>query len=151
MDVKLTVANSGILTLLSSQSLPVDDLNDNSNITLFAASEKPGSASEVEDASSIVGVVGIERFDSAALLRSLATDPKVRGKGYGKKLVAFSENWSKQQGISKLYLLTTTADKFFTRLGYSPVSRDLAPPEIVSSEQFSSLCPGSAAFMMKEL
>ncbi len=154
IEIKPTAANSTIITLLRSQSLPVDDLSDNSCVTLFAARASSIGVENLEDNECdecIVGLVGIERFNTSALLRSLVTDPKVRGKGYAKELVTFSENWSKQQGISKLFLLTTTADKFFSRLGYTSITRELAPPEIARSEQFSNLCPGSAVFMMKEL
>jgi amino-acid N-acetyltransferase len=50
-----------------------------------------------------------------------------------------------------LYLLTTTADAFFRRLGYEQTARELAPPAIKATREFSSLCPSSSIFMVKQL
>jgi len=72
------------------------------------------------------------------LLRSLAVDASVRGRGCARALVAAAERYARGRGVRRIYLLTTTAAKFFERLGYGAVARD-------------ALCPSSSAFMAKNL
>jgi hypothetical protein len=47
--------------------------------------------------------------------------------------------------------LTIDAEKFFARLGYRTMARSDAPAAIQSTDEFSSLCPGSAVLMQKRL
>jgi mannose-6-phosphate isomerase-like protein (cupin superfamily) len=54
-------------------------------------------------------------------------------------------------GIERLYLLTTTAERFFTRLGFQRCGRSDAPPEIQATSQFRSVCPTSAVCMARDL
>ncbi|NTU97667.1 MAG: GNAT family N-acetyltransferase [Chlorobiaceae bacterium] len=44
-----------------------------------------------------------------ALRPSLAVREDARKSGYGRLLVGYAEDWASQQGITELYLLTTTA------------------------------------------
>ncbi len=67
------------------------------------------------------------------------------------KLVAKAEAWASEEGVNSLYLLTTTAARFFARLGYEVVPRSQAPSSIENSAQFAGLCPVSATFMCKTL
>ena len=97
------------------------------------------------------GIVGLEIFGSLALLRSLAVAEEVRGLGCGKALVAGAENYAKEKKVHALYLLTTTAEPFFARLGYSRADRNTAPEQIKRTKEFSALCPDSAACMVKKL
>jgi amino-acid N-acetyltransferase len=97
------------------------------------------------------GVVGLELFGAAALLRSLAVDAGARGFGSGRALVAAAELHARGSGADSIYLLTTTAAGFFERLGYTPVDRETAPPEIRGTREFGELCPASATFMVKRL
>lgn len=97
------------------------------------------------------GVVGLELCGETALLRSLAVEPTIRGRGCGKALVARAEAYARQRGVRQLYLLTTTAAEFFSRLGYKAIARDQAPEAIRATSEFSTLCPVSSAFMMKEV
>ncbi|MGD1906881.1 MAG: arsenic resistance N-acetyltransferase ArsN2 [Leptolyngbyaceae cyanobacterium] len=97
------------------------------------------------------GVIGLELYDSVALLRSLAVAAEVRGTGVGKALVAAAEDYAQTEGVQALYLLTTTAAEFFARLGYGLADRDSAPESIKATREFSGLCPSSATFMMKQL
>ena len=97
------------------------------------------------------GIVGIERFGSVALLRSLAVDESARGLGCAKALVLEIEKYAKVNEVSNLYLLTTTAEKFFIKIGYIPIERSLAPEAIRDTKEFSGLCPSSAVLMMKRL
>ena len=97
------------------------------------------------------GIVGLELYDSVALLRSLAVSSKCRGRGCGTALVAQAELFARSQGAREIYLLTNTAERFFERLGYALLLREAAPAAIQRTQEFSALCPSSSALMVKRL
>ncbi len=130
-----------LLELLANCDLPTSDLKSHHFENFLGC----GTAEDLK------GIVGLELFDSIALLRSLAVAEEVRGSGCGKALVKEVENYAIEKGVRKLYLLTTTAEGFFARLGYTLADRNGAPEEIKSTKEFSGLCPDSAAFMAKKL
>jgi amino-acid N-acetyltransferase len=98
-----------------------------------------------------LGIVGLEVERPYALLRSLVVDTSSRSSGLGSELLAQAERHAQASGVQTLYLLTTTAESFFAKRGYSRAPRTEAPPFINSSAEFASLCPASAAFMLKQL
>ena len=97
------------------------------------------------------GLVGLELFGHVALLRSLVVSPDTRSSGMGTALVRYAESYALSQGARTLFLLTTTAEGFFARLGYLHATRDAAPAAIRSTREFAGLCPASSAFMSKQL
>ena len=88
---------------------------------------------------------------SDALLRSVAVAKCARQNGLGRALVGIAERDAFAIGVSRLFLLTTTAAGYFTALGYERFDRRLAPGSLQSSSQFSLLCPASATCMTKNL
>lgn len=127
--------------LLESQGLPVSDITDE-HLEHFFFVGSDGSPT---------GLVGLELYGTDALLRSLVVGESARGKGLGSTLVEHAEQYATLQGVRSIYLLTTTAEAFFKRLGYERTDRSLVPPSIKETRQFASLCPASSAFMMKTL
>lgn len=103
------------------------------------------------DQQGLEGIVGLEIDGQVGLLRSLAVRSDRRGSGLGAALVAEVERVATEQGITALYLLTTTAEPFFGRRGYCRTPRESAPSEIRATTEFSQICPSSAAFMCKAL
>lgn len=103
------------------------------------------------DSLTVSGAVGFEPYGSAALLRSLVVAPTQRGGGHGNALVGAVEARAHKFGVAELYLLTTTADAFFSRLGYAKIARDTAPAALQSTTEFATLCPASATCMHKSL
>ena len=99
----------------------------------------------------IVGVVGLEVLASCALLRSLAIDPSYRGEGLGSQLAQQVEKYARSLNVNSLYLLTTTAESFFTKRGYKKVQRETLPERIQGTAEFRSLCPATAVCMVKFL
>lgn len=128
-------------TLLTAAALPIADLRDARETTFFG----------VRDAGRLVAITGVEVHGDVGLLRSLAVDQDRRGGGLGHALVLYAEEWSRRRGLSALYLMTTTAEAFFARLGYKTIPRSAAPERIAGSAQFAGLCPESSAFMRKFL
>jgi amino-acid N-acetyltransferase len=127
--------------LLSAATLPVDDLTPE-HLEHFFACGAQGAP---------LGVGGVELHGEDALLRSLAVDEKARGQGCGSALVAALEAHAREQGARRIYLLTTTAPRFFAGLGYRIVARDAAPERVRATPEFAALCPASAVCMAKAL
>lgn len=98
-----------------------------------------------------IGMIGLEKTGSVGLLRSLVVDPSVRSGGVGAQLVSGLEVLAKTYGVIELWLLTIDADGYFTKLGYARRDRSEAPVEIRGTAEFSSLCPGDAVLMSRQL
>jgi amino-acid N-acetyltransferase len=98
-----------------------------------------------------IGIGALERFGSAALLRSVAVEAQWRGSGVGQLLVAELEKRARVAGVTELILLTLTARDFFARLGYEVRERGQVPRAVTDSAEFRSLCPASAVCMTKTL
>ena len=128
-----------IRVLLDSGSLPHADVTE-ASLQQFLVARLDNH---------VVGVVGLECYEDVALLRSLVVAKEHSGFGIGKQLVAAAEKLAADTGIKALYLLTSSADRFFAGLGFRRLQRELAPPAIKSTSQFSSLCPASAVLMRK--
>jgi amino-acid N-acetyltransferase len=129
-----------IRDLLERSGLPTSDLG----------TSRPQFIVAIHD-DRIVGIAALERFGSAALLRSVAVEPQWRGSGVGRLLVEELERHARAAGIFELILLTLTARKFFDRLGYGAKDREQVPPAVRESAEFRSLCPASAVCMAKDL
>jgi amino-acid N-acetyltransferase len=129
------------ITLLKRHSLPAADLRDAHMESFFFA----GSKTE------LTGLVGLEFCGADALLRSLVVATEARGSGLGAALVAHAESYARDRGARSVYLLTTTAEDFFARLGYVRADREAAPLPIRETREFSELCPASSSFMVKQL
>ena len=97
------------------------------------------------------GLVGCEIHGNDGLLRSLAVTPESQDGGVGSALVEHIEAYARKHGVRAMYLLTTTAEKFFARRGYRPIARDQVPDSIRSTPEYSDICPASSAIMVKHL
>ena len=99
----------------------------------------------------IVGTAGLQPFDLDGVLRSVAVEDGWRGAGLAARLVAAIERRAAQKGVQRLWLLTTSAPDYFSRLGYRPAVRDEAPAAVRGCVQFASLCPASATCLAKTI
>ena len=100
----------------------------------------------------IVGVVGVETCcREHALLRSTAVDPAWRGTGLGKRLVERAIAEAESRGVKAMYLLTTTADRYFPSFGFVKTTRDAVPDEVKQSVEFREACPATATVMSLDL
>lgn len=97
------------------------------------------------------GYGGFEIRGAHALLRSIVVEGPQRGHGYGRTLVHGLVAEARKLGLQDAYLLTETAAPFFAALGFTPVARETAPPEIAATQQFAELCPASAKLMRRNL
>lgn len=126
--------------LLRSASLPTDGVAG--AIDGFVVAEDRGHLS---------GVAGLEIRGETALLRSLAVMPSARGTGLGHRLVARLLDEARRRGLSSLWLLTETAERFFAGIGFRPVHREQVPAVLRATAEFSHLCPDSATVMARRV
>ena len=103
------------------------------------------------DGARMVGVVGLEILGHSALLRSLAVEADYRNREIATSLVGKLEDYAKTLQVDTLYLLTMTAEGFFTKLGYRRTDRNSAPAGIQETTEFRNLCPVSAVCMVKKI
>jgi L-amino acid N-acyltransferase YncA len=141
MNIFRNPSESAVKQLLDESNLLSSDLSPDHLKDFFGYGSKER----------LTGVVGLEIYGKVALLRSLAVVQDCRGNGFGKALVAEAEDYAKWRGVAEVYLLTSTAEGFFERLGYRRASREAAPEAIRRTWEFTDLCPSSSAFMMKTL
>jgi len=97
------------------------------------------------------GCIGLEIYGSHGLLRSLWVAPAFRNQGLAQNLVNTLEVYATGLNLQNLYLLTETAETFFSKRGYQRLDRLAAPEALKGSAEFKSLCPDSAALMVKNL
>jgi amino-acid N-acetyltransferase len=141
IDISARPPLAGAVALLTSASLPVEDLTPAHCENFFFTG--PGDAP--------TGLVGLELLGEVALLRSLVVSPQRRGQGEGRALLRHAETFARGRGVRTLYLLTTTAEPFFERQGYRRAERDSAPAAIRATREFAGICPASSAFMCRAL
>jgi len=154
LRMRSTNTTSSAITLRGADSddLPaVEDLLTKTNLPVDGVKESIGSFIVAESDGRMIGVGGVERCGDYGLLRSVAVDPLARGRGVGaamtERLIADSE----ASGLRALYLLTTTAEKYFPSFGFDETPRDVVPTEIRQTSEFKDICPSSAKVMRRAL
>ncbi|MCH7514786.1 MAG: GNAT family N-acetyltransferase [Bacteroidetes bacterium] len=95
----------------------------------------------------LIGSFGLELFGGHALLRSIVVISDLRGRGIGVDLVNNALESAKEHNVRQLYLLTTTADRFFAKFGFKITDRNTAPESITSTTEFQTFCPDTAVCM----
>lgn len=127
---------SAVEDLLRRSDLPLDGVQE--SLRSFVVAEREGK---------LVGVAGLEECGDDGLLRSAALDPDWRGRGLGRTLVERVIADAESIGLRALYLLTTTAEKYFPTFGFRETTRDAVPAGVQATAEFSGACPSSATVM----
>lgn len=131
---------TAVESLLSASALPLDGVKD--NFSNFVVAEHDGE---------IAGAIGLEEFGAVALLRSAVVSPEHRGSGVGRRLVERLLEGAEVAGIEELYLLTTTAEKYFPRFGFTRTTRSAVPDAVKASAEFQGACPDTAVVMTRRV
>lgn len=129
-----------IAALLSASGLPIDGLVDHL-----------GTAIVARRGHETVGCAALEVYSDGALLRSVAVAPGTRGTGLGQALTGAALSLANDLGMPAVYLLTTTAERFFPRFGFSVIQRGDVPAGVRQSVEFRTACCASAIVMRKTL
>jgi N-acetylglutamate synthase-like GNAT family acetyltransferase len=130
---------AAVEALLTANGLPLDGVSD--ALATFVVAESGAD---------LVGVAGLEVCCDNALLRSVAVRPEWRSRGVGRALVTRVISDAELRGIHALYLLTTTADRYFPTFGFRPITRDDVPAEVRDTAEFREACPASATVMYRQ-
>jgi amino-acid N-acetyltransferase len=130
----------GIRTLLERLHLPLAGVDEHLPTMLVA-----------RDGAQIVGTAALELYADGALLRSVAVEPRRQGRQLGHQLTDAALHLATTCGANTVFLLTTTAERFFPKFGFEPVRREEVPPSVQASVEFQSACPASAIVMRKQL
>ena len=128
----------------------VEQLLTASGLPFDGVSEAFGTFVVAESGSELVGVAGLEVCCDNALLRSVAVRPEWRSHGVGRALVTRVIADAEARGLRSLYLLTTTAERYFPHFGFHSISRDDVPADIRETGEFRDCCPASATVMCRE-
>jgi amino-acid N-acetyltransferase len=129
-----------IKSLLDDASLPSVDIEN--HLPNFLV---------LEMSANLIGTIGMECYGDTALLRSLAVKKDYRNRGYGKELYYALKSKVKNMNVNSIYLLTETAEGFFSKEGFQKIARADVPPSIRQTQEYSILCPESAVCMVKIL
>jgi amino-acid N-acetyltransferase len=144
METRIEPARSDdapdVLRLLERSHLPIDGLLDHLATTLVARQN-----------GRIVGSAALEVYPDGALLRSVAVAPEAQGQGLGHALTEAAVRMAEAVRAPSIYLLTTTAERYFPQFGFERIARADVPATVQSSVEFTSACPASAAVMRKPL
>jgi amino-acid N-acetyltransferase len=129
-----------LFRLLEENRLPLDGLKDHLGTTLVARRE-----------GKIVGSAALELYPDGALLRSVAVSQELQGRGLGSELMGAALRLAQHLQTPAIYLLTTTAERYFPKFGFERIERDDVPATVRTSVEFTSACPSSAAVFRKLL
>ena len=124
-----------ITRMLTDAGLPLGGLHGPDNFLVICRDAR------------VVGCAAIERYEKFGLLRSVALEPLERGRGFGRRLVEEALRQARRQGLTEVFLLTTTAAPFFERLRFRATRREDVPAPLRASVEFQSACPSSATVM----
>ena len=90
-------------------------------------------------------------FGDLGLLRSVAVREDLRGFGLGMLAVAAAAREARTTGLGRLALFTESAQRFFARLGFTPVARSELPDSLRTSPQATEECAETAVAMVADL
>jgi amino-acid N-acetyltransferase len=129
-----------VCRLLQQHHLPLDGLHEHLATTVVA-----------RDADAIVGSAALEVYREGALLRSVAVAAGRERRGLGRELTAAALRVAQDLHMPAVFLLTTTAEQYFPRFGFTRINRGDVPESVQASIEFTAACPSSATVMRKLL
>lgn len=129
-----------IASLLRANRLPTEGFRESVSAAVVAC-----------DGNDVVGLAGLEIYDDAALLRSVVVSEAARGRSLGQQLTRAAMDLAGVRHVAQVYLLTTTAEAFFARLGFHIVERSNIPKTVQQSVEFMGACPASAIAMRRPI
>jgi amino-acid N-acetyltransferase len=134
-------ALEGLKSFLQKNALPFSDVKLEKSLYL----------TYFNDHKQLVASGGLELFDQYALLRSVAVEKQERGKKYGHQVVQDLLAQAKSLGVTQLYLLTETAERFFEAESFRKISKEQVPASVLDASEFKNVCPVSATCMVYQL
>ena len=140
-----------IISLDASHLLAIEALLKNCDLPFEDCEEHLNNFIGMISDDRLIAIGALQLDGPIALLRSIVVDPEYRSAGLASDMTRHLLNTAKGKGVKEFYLLTETAEQYFTRFGFRAVDRDSLPKSIQETRQFNSLCPASAQAMRLEL
>lgn len=89
--------------------------------------------------------------EDGALTRSVTVAPAQQGQGLGRQLTDAAIRLARDLGVPAIYLLTTTAERYFPKFRFERIERQDVPESVRASVEFTSACPSTATVMRRLL
>jgi N-acetylglutamate synthase-like GNAT family acetyltransferase len=151
MSTTISAATAAIRPATADDLSAVEALLVASGLPTAGVAGALGNFLVAEHDGAIVGVVGVEQCCGYGLLRSTAVHATWRSRGLGRQLVERAIAAAESKGLQALYLLTTTAERYFPSFGFSVTTREKVPDAVRDTVEFRSACPASAVVMVRPL
>jgi len=126
--------------LLRAASLPADDIDRHAANILVALSGV-----------TIIGAVAFENHGADGFIPSFVVDAEFRNSKIGSKLYEAIMERMKQSGITRVGLMTDTAERYFAKQEFAAVKREECPEFIRNTTEFRIYCASSSTIMIKNL
>jgi len=140
-DKTIAASDLGLKAALTTENLPTSDLKEPGR-TFYAYSNLTDE---------VVGFGGYELYGTDVLLRSVVVPEAQRSQRIGRNLVPLLLYRAFQAGGRKAWVLTTTAEPFFSKLGFKVSERSAAPQSILDTRQAKELCSTSAILLTRSI
>jgi arsenate reductase (thioredoxin) len=151
----LCASRAGVAVMIESATLrdlpEIRALLERLHLPLEGVDEHLATMLVAREAQEIVGLAGLELYSEGALLRSVGVEPRWQGKQLGHRLTDAALQLATTHGARAVFLLTTTAERFFPKFGFEQIAREQVPPSVRQSVEFQSACPASAIVMRRQL
>jgi amino-acid N-acetyltransferase len=134
---------SSIESLLRESDLPTEGVAD-------LVTKVPGAFVVAEWQGALVAAGAVEPAGGDGLLRSIVVRPDARAAGVGRQLVERLLGESDACGMPGVYLLTTTADRWFPRFGFQRTDRGTVPAAVAETWEFKTGCSQTAIAMCRK-
>ena len=99
----------------------------------------------------LMGIIGVEQYGRAVMLRSLAIKPQFRKMGIAKELIDYALQQLKDRDVTDIYLITNTAQLYMTKYGFVRIERDEIPNTVLTVSTLGDVCPLSSICMHLQL
>jgi amino-acid N-acetyltransferase len=129
-----------VLSLLCAAGLPEAGVLE-ANVCFFVADLN----------GAVIGAAGLEIHGRDGLLRSVVVQAGLRDREIGRRLTVQVIAAARAANVRDLYLLTTTAARYFRRYGFVHLDRPSVSPEVQNSHEFREACPATATAMVLHL
>ena len=93
----------------------------------------------LDEAGTLLGCAGIERYGEAAVLRSVVVSESLRGSGEGVRMTERALAFARDDGARRCYLFTMTASEFFARFGFERCRLDDFEPAATECWQWQGV------------
>ena len=136
-----------IVSLKRSHISDIEALLERCDLPFSDCSEHIQNFVGVIKSDNLIAIGAVQYEDSVALLRSIAVHPDSRGQGLASAITHHLIEQARSREVRQLYILTETAETYFSQFGFYSIPRQAAPVRIQATRQFESLCPSSAQLM----